>query len=97
MKKKFSCDRCGACCRQLFLFGPAYNWLDDGTGRCRYFDMSTHLCTVYPVRPLICRVEEGYPLLFSHISWDDYIEQSMYACKLIKKLFKEKEISKIKI
>ena len=90
MKKKFSCDCCGACCRQLFLFGSAYNWLDDGTGCCRYFDMSTNLCTVYFLRPLICRVEEGYYLFFSHISWDEYIDQSMYACELLKKHLKKK-------
>ena len=29
---------------------------------CRYFDMDSHRCSVYPVRPLVCR-------LLGHVEW----------------------------
>ncbi len=29
---------------------------------CRYFDMDTHMCAVYAVRPLVCR-------LLGHVEW----------------------------
>lgn len=83
----FTCDKCGACCRHLKLFGAAYAWLvDDGTGACRYFDAATNLCTIYPVRPLICNMEVGYHLFFSHIPPEDFIRQNQAACRLLKKL-----------
>lgn len=83
----FPCDQCGACCRHLRLFGKAYEWLvDDGTGACRYFDAATNLCSIYPVRPLICNMKAGYHLFFSHIPRAEFVAQNQRACQLMKNL-----------
>ena len=87
MTLTFTCDKCGACCRHLRLFGKPYEWLvEDSTGACRYFDPATNLCTIYPIRPLICNVEIGYHLFFSHIAPADFIRQNQRACGLLKKV-----------
>ncbi|WP_371877427.1 YkgJ family cysteine cluster protein [Desulfomicrobium sp. ZS1] len=83
----FDCDKCGACCRHLKLFGDAYAWLvDGGTGMCRYFDPNTNLCTIYPIRPLMCNIDLGYGLFFSHIPYAEFIEKNRQACGVLKKL-----------
>ena len=71
-RPKFVCTCCGACCMQLPLFGPMYQDLDRGDGVCKYFDVSTKLCTIYKERPLKCRVEEGYDVYFKDIPYTDY-------------------------
>ena len=86
----FSCSHCGACCQQLELFGTKYKWLDKGNGICRYFDCKTSLCLIYNIRPLICRVDAGYYLYFSHISYEKYIKYTNIICKFLKKRLKEK-------
>lgn len=90
MKSAFYCDKCGACCRQLPLFGSAYAWLDNGTGICRYYDLKTGLCSVYSLRPLICRVEEGYSIYFSLFSWDEYIKETTHSCNILKANLKKR-------
>lgn len=81
MRNQFHCNRCGACCRNLPLFGPAYAWLDNGQGQCRYFEPRSSLCAVYALRPLICRVEEGYRLFFAHIDYGEYLRACREGCR----------------
>lgn len=86
-QKKFPCDKCGACCRHLRLFGPVYAWLvDDGSGMCRYFDPESNLCSIYPIRPAICNLEIGHALYFSTLTWDDFVDRNLEACAKLKKL-----------
>ena len=90
MASVFHCDKCGACCRQLPLFGPTYASLDYGTGSCRYYDLETGLCSVYSLRPLICRVEEGYSIYFSLFSWEEYVKETTHACNILKANLKKR-------
>ncbi|HIX41289.1 MAG TPA: YkgJ family cysteine cluster protein [Candidatus Desulfovibrio intestinigallinarum] len=88
----FTCDHCGECCRQIQQCGPRYAWLiDTATGQCRYFDPERNLCRIYALRPLICRVEEGYSFYFSHIPYDQYIEATQAACLALKKLAQRRQ------
>ena len=83
----FVCDKCGACCSHLRAFGAIYSFLDNGEGVCRYFDAETHLCSVYPVRPLLCRIREGYLAFFaSSLSWEDYLAGVREGCQMLKRL-----------
>lgn len=83
----FPCTKCGACCRHLRLFGPAYAWLtDDESGMCRYFNPKTNLCSVYALRPLICNLEIGHAIYFRHMSWEDFVAKNLAACELLKQL-----------
>lgn len=85
----FECDRCGACCRHLNLFGSAYVWLDRGDGVCRNFDLETNLCKIYENRPLICNIKEGYKRFFSSISYDQYIAMTLEGCAKLKQIEKK--------
>lgn len=85
--KAFPCDKCGSCCENLQLFGKPYAWLlDESTGMCRYFNSESRLCAIYPVRPLICNMEVGYHIFFSHMSWREFVEKNMAACEALRKL-----------
>lgn len=88
--KPFTCSCCGACCQQLDVFGKEYKWLDSGNGTCVYFDAKTNLCSVYEIRPLICRVDFGYSLYFSDISYDEYLRLTDIACKMLQKRLVDK-------
>ena len=61
-----------------------------GNGICRYFDYNTSLCLVYDIRPLICRIDVGYYLYFSHIPYSTYIKYTNIACEFLKNRLKEK-------
>lgn len=89
--KKFFCNKCGACCQQLKLFGKLYQYLDDGNGVCKYYNTEKNECNIYEKRPLICRVEEGYHAFFSHVPYDEYIEKSMESCKNLKQYLDKKK------
>ena len=75
--KTFQCQKCGACCQQLQLFGKAYAY-------------RTHLCTIYSMRPLICRVQEGYQYYFLSIPYQLYIEQTVQCCIKLQRMLKQK-------
>lgn len=83
----FPCSKCGACCRHLKLFGKAYAWLLDGdTGMCRYFDPQKNLCSIYPIRPVICNMDIGYRLFFSHMPQEEFIAKNREACHKLQAL-----------
>lgn len=76
----FCCDGCGQCCRHIALFGAMYSWLINEDGQCRYFDAKLNQCSIYKLRPLICRVEEGYWLYFSHMPYYEYLQRTKEMC-----------------
>ena len=43
--KRFFCDKCGKCCEKLpaLVIDPG---LDDGTGKCKFYDSQTNLLKV---------------------------------------------------
>lgn len=87
LDNKFKCSKCGLCCSHLYLFGNAYKWLDDGNGVCKYFNNELKICSIYEIRPIICRVEEGYYRFFKKIPYDRYIQDTKKACRMLQKMF----------
>jgi hypothetical protein len=78
----FQCDRCGACCRNLHL-SELYRHLDRGDGVCRY--LVENLCSIYPNRPLLCRVDESYEVFFREtMSLDEYYKLNYAVCNQLK-------------
>ena len=73
------------------LLGLIYQYLDRGDGVCWHFDVKTRLCKIYDKRPLICRVEEGYPIFFKEIPYEEYLAKTYAACEILKAKLKEKE------
>lgn len=61
---KFPCNRCGLCCRNL-QFSDLYADLDRGDGVCKH--LKENLCSIYSERPLKCRIDDCYDLLFKDI------------------------------
>lgn len=78
----FQCDKCGACCRNLRL-SSLYKELDRGDGVCKYLD--GNLCSIYDNRPLICRVDDSYNVLFKDkLSREEYYRLNYESCIKLK-------------
>ncbi len=76
-------DKCGECCRNLCK-SPIYNELHNGDGICMY--LKNDICTIYDDRPLVCRIDECYEVMFKEkISYEDYLELNYRFCKELKK------------
>ena len=80
----FECDKCGQCCRNLLL-SSEYQDLDRGDRICKYLE--GNLCGIYSERPLKCRIDECYELLFSAImTKDEYYGLTYKFCDILKKM-----------
>lgn len=83
----FKCDRCGECCKNLDK-SSIYAELHNGNGICKYLD--GNLCSIYSLRPILCRVDESYKLYFKNImDYDKYEELNREACIILKKTEEE--------
>ncbi len=80
----FVCDICGCCCRHLNL-SKEYAFLDRGDGVCRY--LSGNLCSIYELRPLLCRVDESYQAFFYAVmSRQEYDRLNTEECEQLKRM-----------
>lgn len=79
----FICDKCGECCRNLHK-SPLYNELHNGDGICKY--LQDDLCSIYENRPLLCRIDECYEVIFKEkLSYNEYVELNYKYCNELKK------------
>ena len=83
--KRLFCDKCGKCCEKLpaLVIDPG---LDDGTGKCKFYDSQTNLCTIYDQRPDICNVDKMYSAFASLMSYEEYIDMNYYFCTKLKEV-----------
>ena len=79
----FPCNRCGLCC-ELLIRLPEYRDLDDGTGKCRYYDNQHKLCQIYDHRPVKCNVEASYELFQDTLTWEEYLNLNLEGCRNLK-------------
>lgn len=80
----FECENCGCCCRNLDK-NNLYVSLDRGDGVCRY--LRENDCSIYEDRPLLCRVDESYELLFSDVmAREEYYRMNKQACERLRRL-----------
>ena len=80
----FPCSRCGACCKNLHHIKPLASF-HSGDGICNYYSESLG-CRIYQHRPLLCRIDEGYEVLFSRLlDKKSYYEKNARACNLLQK------------
>lgn len=80
----FQCDKCGCCCCAVGT-NPLYKELDRGDGICRYYDISTKLCSIYNERPLFCNIDARYDIYFQNVlSRDDYYKINHVACEKLR-------------
>lgn len=88
IRRKFSCCCCGACCRSLYMIPDLENTELSGfcgpDGVCIYLDKNTNLCTIYEDRPLLCRVDDQYDLLFrDKMTRSEYYKLQHEICKIL--------------
>ena len=83
---KFSCDRCGLCCRLISKI-PQLAAFDRGDGVCIH--LRGTLCDIYEQRPDICNVEKMYDAFSARMSYREYIEMMEKSCEILKRNFAE--------
>jgi Fe-S-cluster containining protein len=91
--KEFPCTKCGACCKlvpdsalQFFQLPRAKN------GGCGHLN-DDNSCAIYDTRPDICNVQKSWKQIHSkYITWDEYIELSLNACKVLEKELEKKKV-----
>ncbi len=93
----FPCTKCGLCCRNVNR-SPVYKDLDKGDGVCRNLT-SENNCNVYNDRPLMCRIDDAYKLIFwKEMSLPKYYELNLNACydlQVAAGICEEKRIDKL--
>jgi hypothetical protein len=63
----FECSKCGACCRKI---------------NCQHIT-DDNLCSIYETRPLVCNIEKGHEVFFSHMSKEDYYRENKRICIIL--------------
>ena len=85
----FPCQKCGMCCRNLQL-SLLYHELDRGDGTCKY--LNGNLCSRYDDRPLFCRIDDCYTLIFKDVmSIEQYYKLNLEMCKKLQRKENHKE------
>lgn len=80
LQRRFSCTKCGACCKKIGLIVPEL--AKDDTGVCKYLDPDTNLCLIYENRPLICNIDKAYDEFFKDkITRDEWYKLNYDSCK----------------
>lgn len=82
---RFSCDRCGLCCRSIGGI-PQLKQYDRGDGVCCHLT-DANLCDIYESRPEVCNVERMYSRFESEMSMGEYISMTEASCNCLKKNF----------
>lgn len=59
----FQCSQCGLCCKVVGSI-PGFPEPVKEDGSCAHLN-EDNTCSIYEKRPLICRIDDGYDLLFS--------------------------------
>lgn len=83
--KDFQCIKCGECCRHLDKIQDLAHLQINGI--CKY--LSNNLCSIYNNRPIICNRYKLYEKYKNVLTEDEFMEDVVYYCELLKKVNKE--------
>lgn len=84
MCEKFSCDCCGACCKNIRYSYFYSEDLDRGDGVCKYLT-TDNLCAIYADRPIFCNIDAYYDRYLSDkMSREEFHELNRAACERLK-------------
>lgn len=79
----FPCTQCGECCRHIDQI-PLLKPFDLGNGVCRY--LRGNLCSIYQMRPEICRVDTMYERYFkAYCTREEFYRINLQGCKALKR------------
>ena len=62
----FPCTNCGLCCQNISSVYELKEF-DLGNGICKYFDNMSNNCSIYDIRPNICRIDKMYDIQYKKI------------------------------
>ncbi len=73
--------QCGLCCQNVNLAAET-QFLDRGDGTCRHYDGPSKKCSIYDIRPDICRVDKQYDTNYKkNYTWDEFVNINLYICE----------------
>lgn len=77
---KFPCNQCGLCCQRVHQ-STETRFLDRGDGVCKHYDVPNKSCSIYELRPEICRVDIQFTNRFAqHYSWHEFVMLNTAVC-----------------
>lgn len=93
----FPCTMCGICCQNISHIKELESF-DLGNGVCKYFDLITKGCTIYDIRPNICRIDKMYELeYYKKFTKSDFYNLNAEACNRMQESYKIENKFRIKI
>lgn len=75
---RYECNGCGKCCRSV-----GHLPLPSVEGVCSLLDLNTNRCTIYPTRPLICRVDMYHEMIETGMSLEEWYKVNQDACGVL--------------
>ncbi|MGI9280371.1 MAG: YkgJ family cysteine cluster protein [Endozoicomonas sp.] len=80
----FPCTRCGLCCKNIKHIEPLSR-MHNGDGVCVHYSPEIG-CAIYDKRPIHCRIDEGYEILFSQIvEKHEYYQKNADVCNQLQR------------
>lgn len=81
----FPCTRCGLCCQHIDKV-ELLRVYDRGDGVCIHYKPGLG-CTVYEIRPLACRIDDGYQAFASNqMSQQEYYHINAQVCNKLQEV-----------
>jgi len=87
-KITFQCWQCGACCKLTPLL-ERYNIPVNSEGHCVH--LKDNRCSIYAVRPAVCRVSSSRRTVFAHLSDSEFARMYTKICRAVEEEIKKKE------
>jgi Fe-S-cluster containining protein len=79
----FPCTGCGLCCQHISDVEELKDY-DLGNGVCKYFNEFSKECTIYEIRPEICRVDEIFEKRYKDsLSKRDFYIENAKVCNIL--------------
>ena len=76
---RFTCTSCGACCRRVWGTKD-FPYALNAMGACEKLDTKTNLCTIYDLRPDICKVDKQYEATDKTLTRKEYYRLNNQIC-----------------
>lgn len=83
----FKCDKCGLCCESVSssFLGKK---LDRGDGICRFFNVTSRLCSIYENRLVFCNVDRCYEIFYKNsVTREEYYNLNYEVCRQLKEKY----------
>jgi Fe-S-cluster containining protein len=77
---KFTCEKCGECCRHIEPFISVIPQQHDGI--CDF--LHGDLCAIYENRPDLCDYKRAYKYFEKELTENEYTKMVIYFCKKLK-------------